>query len=159
MLEEFATVDEGLTMMSMQIRKSIHNAMRQAVAAEDLSQNEIEVLLILGRGFWDTAGEIAQMRGYSRSMVSKSVDQLIRKEYILSRQDQQDRRIQHLQLLPKGQEVTKRLQQTRKQILSQLCRGITPEEGEIFRGIVKKLADNAKDMLPPEGKRSAERKD
>ena len=98
LLGELAGIDEGLAMVMMHIRKSVRAAVRDAAREEGLSQNEIEVLLFLAHKKCDTAREITQFRGISRSLVSKSVDLLMKKGYLEAKQDEKDRRVIHLLL-------------------------------------------------------------
>ena len=94
---------DGLTLVMMRVRRSARATLRKAVLDEGLSQNEIEVLLILKQGCCNTARDMSRLRGMPRSLVSKSVDQLIKRGYVEARQDQRDRRVTRLQLLPPAQ--------------------------------------------------------
>lgn len=145
-LEEFGMIDEGISLMMLRIRKSIRAALRQAGREEGLSQNEIEVLLFLCHNHLDTARDITQCRGISRSLVSKSVDTLLKRGYIEVRQDEADRRVSHLTLLPKARNIVEKLEQVRREYMETLCRGITREEGEAFMSIVRKMSDNVAEL-------------
>ena len=145
---------ESLAQVMMRVRRSVRLALRQAGAQEGLSQNEIEVLLLLYVGRWDTARDISRARGLPRSLVSKSVDQLLKRGYIETRQDPQDRRVARLRLLPPAQAAVERLNQAKGVFFSRLCQGITPEEAAAFRSLVDKMMQNLDGLLPegePEG--------
>ena len=147
-------MEESLAQVMMRVRRSVRLALRQAGAQEDLSQNEIEVLLLLYVGRWDTARDISRARGLPRSLVSKSVDQLLKRGYIETRQDPQDRRVARLRLLPPAQAAVERLNQAKGVFFSRLCQGITPEEAAAFRSLVDKMMQNLDGLLPegePEG--------
>lgn len=147
-------MEESLAQVMMRVRRSVRLALRQAGAQEGLSQNEIEVLLLLYVGRWDTARDISRARGLPRSLVSKSVDQLLKRGYIETRQDPQDRRVARLRLLPPAQAAVERLNQAKGVFFSQLCQGITPEEAAAFRSLVDKMMQNLDGLLPegePEG--------
>ena len=152
LLEEMASIDEGLALVMMQIRKSVRSAMREAAQTEELSHNEIEVLLFLAHKKCDTAREITQIRGISRSLVSKSVDLLLKKGYIDAKQDERDRRVIHLLLLPKAEKNVEKLNEARKEFLLRLCEGITREEAEAFMAIVQKMSVNVQKYLPESGR-------
>lgn len=139
---------DGLTLVMMRVRRSARATLRKAVLDEGLSQNEIEVLLILKQGCCNTARDMSRLRGMPRSLVSKSVDQLIKRGYVEARQDQRDRRVTRLQLLPPAQATVERLEQVREEYFSRLCRGITGEEAEAFRSMVNKMAKNLEELLP-----------
>ena len=147
-------MEESLAQVMMRVRRSVRLALRQAGAQEGLSQNEIEVLLLLYVGRWDTARDISRARGLPRSLVSKSVDQLLKRGYIETRQDPQDRRVARLRLLPLAQAAVERLNQAKGVFFSRLCQGITPEEAAAFRSLVDKMMQNLGGLLPggePEG--------
>lgn len=147
-------MEESLDQVMMRVRRSVRLALRQAGAQEGLSQNEIEVLLLLYVGRWDTARDISRARGLPRSLVSKSVDQLLKRGYIETRQDPQDRRVARLRLLPPAQAAVERLNQAKGVFFSRLCQGITPEEAAAFRSLVDKMMQNLDGLLPegePEG--------
>lgn len=147
-------MEESLAQVMMRVRRSVRLALRQAGAQEGLSQNEIEVLLLLYVGRWDTARDISRARGLPRSLVSKSVDQLLKRGYIETRQDPQDRRVARLRLLPPAQAAVERLNQAKGVFFSRLCQGITPEEAAAFRSLVDKMMQNLDGLLPegePEG--------
>ena len=147
-------MEESLAQVMMRVRRSVRLARRQAGAQEGLSQNEIEVLLLLYVGRWDTARDISRARGLPRSLVSKSVDQLLKRGYIETRQDPQDRRVARLRLLPPAQAAVERLNQAKGVFFSRLCQGITPEEAAAFRSLVDKMMQNLDGLLPegePEG--------
>ena len=141
-------MEESLAQVMMRVRRSVRLALRQAGAQEGLSQNEIEVLLLLYVGRWDTARDISRARGLPRSLVSKSVDQLLKRGYIETRQDPQDRRVARLRLLPPAQAAVERLNQAKGVFFSRLCQGITPEEAAAFRSLVDKMMQNLDGLLP-----------
>ena len=141
-------MEESLAQVMMRVRRSVRLALRQAGAQEGLSQNEIEVLLLLHVGRWGTARDISRARGLPRSLVSKSVDQLLKRGYIETRQDPQDRRVARLRLLPPAQAAVERLNQAKGVFFSRLCQGITPEEAAAFRSLVDKMMQNLDGLLP-----------
>ena len=128
-------MDEGMSLIMMRMRRSLRTVLREAVLEEGLTPNEIEVLLFLEHGTYNTARDISRLRGMPRSLVSKAVDQLVRRGYVESSQDKQDRRVSRL-----------RLAQARGDFLSKLCKGVTQEEFAAFFSMVGKMVDNLGDM-------------
>ena len=135
-------MEENLAVVMMRVRRNVRAALREVVREEGLTQNEIEVLLFLQRGTFDTARDISQERGMPRSLVSKAVDQLVRRGYVEAVHDQEDRRVVRLRLLPVAQEMVDRLVQARKEFFSQLCKGITEEEAKAVYSMVGKMTEN-----------------
>ena len=62
----------------------------------------------------------------------------MRRGYVESSQDKQDRRVSRLQLLPASQSAVQRLAQARGDFLSKLCKGVTQEEFAAFFSMVEK---------------------
>ena len=151
-------MEENLTVVMMRVRRSVRTALREAVREEGLTQNEIEVLLFLERGKFDTARDISQVRGMPRSLVSKAVDQLVKRGFVETCQDKQDRRVVRLRLLPSAKALVDKLVQTRRQFFAQLCQGITQEEAAAFYSMVEKMTKNLNECKvlsessPEEGK-------
>ena len=123
-------MDEGMSLIMMRMRRSLRTVLREAVLEEGLTPNEIEVLLFLEHGTYNTARDISRLRGMPRSLVSKAVDQLVRR----------------LRLLPASQSAVQRLAQARGDFLSKLCKGVTQEEFAAFFSMVGKMVDNLGDM-------------
>lgn len=135
-------MEENLAVVMMRVRRNVRTALREAVREEGLTQNEIEVLLFLQQGAFNTARDISQERGMPRSLVSKAVDQLVRRGYVEAVHDREDRRVVRLRLLPVAQEMVDRLVLARKEFFAQLCRGITQEEAAAFTSMVGKMTEN-----------------
>lgn len=151
-------MEENLAVVMMRVRRSVRTALREAVRDDGITQNEIEVLLFLERGKFDTARDISQVRGMPRSLVSKAVDQLVKRGFLETCQDKQDRRVVRLRLLPPARELVEKLVQARKDFFTQLCQGITQEEREAFYSMVEKMTKNLdqykflSESVPEEGK-------
>ncbi len=139
-------MEENLTVVMMRVRRSVRTALREAVGDAGLTQNEIEVLLFLQRGTFDTARDISRVRGMPRSLVSKAVDQLVKRGFVEACQDKQDRRVVRLRLLPPAQAIVEKLVETRKEFFAQLCRDITREEAAAFYAMVEKMTKNLSEM-------------
>lgn len=135
-------MEENLAVVMMRVRRSVQTALRESVRDEGITQNEIEVLLFLERGRFDTARDISQVRGMPRSLVSKAVDQLVKRGFVEACQDREDRRVVHLRLLPPAKELVERLVRARKEFFTQLCQGITQEEAAAFYSMVEKMTKN-----------------
>ena len=135
-------MEENLAVVMMRVRRSVRTALRDAVREVGLTQNEIEVLLFLAQGKCNTARDISQVRGMPRSLGSKAVDQLVRRGYVHTQQDQMDRRVVRLKLQPTAQAIVERLLQARKDYFSRLCQGVTQEEATVFYAMVEKMVKN-----------------
>lgn len=156
-LSELTGFNEEAVSVIELIQKNLRAAMRNALGGEELSPNEIEVLVFLrqrkGNDTYNTAREIARVRGRSRSLVSKSVDSLVKRGYIEAKQDREDRRVVRLFLLPRAEDTVEKLALARERFLKKLCAGITQEEFNAFDAIMKKIEENARNDLPGPGEK------
>lgn len=111
-----------------------------------LTRNEVDVILFLANnpGF-DTAGEIAELRGMNRSHICQSVDALTRRGWLRGEQDREDRRRVRLKLLPESAEATAAAQEAQRRFIEALNRGVTPEEQRVMERVLRKLADNLRE--------------
>lgn len=80
----------------------MHRAMRAKLRsmAEEIGVplKILELVMVIAAGEIDTAGEIADKFGVSRSLLSKNVEEAVRAGYIETAQDEKDRRVVRLRL-------------------------------------------------------------
>ena len=111
------------------------------------SPNEMDVLLYLSNNpTYNTARDICQRRGLSKSLVCRSVDSLTRSGYLSLESDRQDKRRIRLKLEERAEPVLERLQETTRQFHQALCKGIAPDDLEIFEKVLGKMAKNAEEF-------------
>ena len=113
-----------------------------------LTQNEIDVLLFLSNNkTFDTAKDITKYRAISKSLVSKSVDSLIKKGYLSSNIDENDKRCLHLQVEASAEDILIKLHNTQKYFGGIVYHDITKEENEILMEIMGKITHNIVEAL------------
>lgn len=114
-------------------------------SAEDLqlTQGEIDILLFLYNNKpLDTAKDIVQYRYISKSMVSKSIDSLLKKGYLSCETDSADKRSIHLRINPVANPIIEKLLAVQKNFLNVLFKDITEEEYEVIKIIFNKINNN-----------------
>jgi len=95
-------------------------------AAHDLSMREVHVLLFLANHpLYDTARDITEFRGISKSQVSQAVDYLTEVDFLSRRTDSEDRRIVHLSITEKGWEVARQAQKIQSDCMQAFLTGMT----------------------------------
>ncbi|SCG82537.1 MarR family transcriptional regulator [Proteiniborus sp. DW1] len=113
-----------------------------------LSQNEADVLLFLFNNKpLDTAKDIVEYRAISKSLISKSVDLLIKKGYLSSEVDKVDRRSVHLKIKPTAIPIVEKLHEIQKDYFTLLLRNVTDEEYDVFETVLSKIYRNITDEL------------
>ncbi len=124
------------------IAKAIKNKNRSVISSYKLSPNEIDLLVALDMGVYDTAKEIADNFEISKSLVCRSVDSLTKKGYIDTQKDEKDKRVSHLILREEAKPIVEALKENRKKTTEDLLLGIDKEELKIFSKVLNQMKDN-----------------
>ena len=124
------------------IAKAIKNKNRSVISSYKLSPNEIDLLVALDMGLYDTAKEIADNFEISKSLVCRSVDSLTKKGYIDTQKDEKDKRVSHLILREEAKPIVDALKENRKKTTEDLLRGIDEEELKIFSKVLDQMKNN-----------------
>ena len=124
------------------IAKAIKNKNRSVISSYKLSPNEIDLLVALDMGVYDTTKEIADNFEISKSLVCRSVDSLTKKGYIDTQKDEKDKRVTHLILREEAKPIVDTLKENRKKTTEDLLRGIDEEELKIFSKVLDQMKNN-----------------
>ena len=124
------------------IAKAIKNKNRSVISSYKLSPNEIDLLVALDMGLYDTAKEIADNFEISKSLVCRSVDSLTKKGYIDTQKDEKDKRVTHLILREEAKPIVEALKENRKKTTEDLLLGIDKEELKIFSKVLNQMKNN-----------------
>ena len=112
---------------------------------------EVHVLLFLannpGR---DTARDVATLRGLAKSQVSQAVERLTDQGVLSRCPDEADRRIIHLAITRQGRPLVEEALAIQTGCGRALTEGLTPEETELLRSILKKVMDNVERLAGKE---------
>lgn len=130
------------------IKRGYEAALRPVERDFDLTRNEVDVLLFLANNpGLNTARDIVELRGLTKSHVCKSVDSLTRRGFLSGLPDPGDRRLVRLVLLPPSGAAVQRARRAQRAFFDRLYRNITPEEQSVLAAVWDKIARNAgKDM-------------
>lgn len=126
-----------------QLKKLVEKKSEPIMKKYDLRTVELEILIFLfQRIYGDTAKEIIKMKHMSKAHVSKSIENLKSRGFILLSEDLEDRRIVHLELTQKADEVIKESLAARDECRSIMFRGISDKEQEFINQILKRVSCN-----------------
>ena len=89
-----------------------------------------------------TAKDIMEKSHSSKATTSQTLHGLEEKGYIRMVPSKDDKRVKGIELTEKGEEVHKEFREIFKGVTAQVKRGITPEEEEIVRRVLKKIQAN-----------------
>ncbi len=115
-----------------------------------LHKIEIEILLFLKQGEWDTARDIVEMKYFSKAHVSRAIEHLMECGYLTGSLDAQDRRCIHLKLTGAAEPVCEELAGLRKRLMEVIYRDITEDEKQVMRQVAYKIACNIDEELAKE---------
>ncbi len=124
------------------IVKEFKRKNRTVISSYKLSPNEIDILVALHMGKYDVAKDIAENFEISKSLVCRSVDSLIKKGYIDTKKDENDKRITHLILRKEAKPIVESLKENRKKTAEILLKDIDEKELEIFKKVLDKMKNN-----------------
>ena len=114
----------------------------------NMNKVEVDILLFLNNNpQYETAKDIAELRGIAKSYVSKSVDKLVAKNFLSIHADKEDRRVIHLKVENLAGEVIKEALEAQRKYVDTIYNGISKEEEEVLKEIVNKMLSNIKKEL------------
>lgn len=136
--------ETSVFLMNTRKRQKLYDLFcRQATKDYGLTRNELDVLLFLANNQgYDTARDIVELRGLTKSHVCKSVDSLIRRGYLRGEQDKRDRRLIHLELTEEAGAAARAGQAAQRRFKEVLYRGLSGEERTAVERISRKMAEN-----------------
>lgn len=112
-----------------------------------LHKIEIEILLFLKKGNYDTARDIAENKYFSKAHISHAIEHLTECGYLVGTPDEQDRRCVHLKLTEEAEPVCRELSELMEKLKSIIYKDITEEEKQVMIQVAKKIAHNINEEL------------
>lgn len=113
-----------------------------------LKRIEMEVLYLLDSGTGnDTVAQIADFLNANRGHISQTAESLCEKGYLVSIQDQKDRRYVHFILTDRGREVCVPIREQWRALMQELFAGLSEEEMETYRRVSNKIRQNMERIL------------
>ncbi len=145
--------DDGLNplVQSNRLKRLYIHTFHELLNRENLSRNELLVLLFLASNpKLNTAKDIVELQGLTKSHVCKSVEALTGRGLLESAPDPRDRR--RIQLFPTAQAqpiITEGLA-IQKRFFEMLYEGVTEEENEALKRVFQKIWRNAQRAMEQE---------
>lgn len=136
-----------------QISRIVNVELRKLLKNDSLSATETGVIMCTAIGI-DTAGQIARYMGVSRSLMSKTVENLVRGGWIETKPDENDRRVVHLCLLPKAEPAAAHCCDLRERFFTAMMEGVSPEDMEVFNRVSKTFSLNLEKFVAEETARA-----
>ncbi|MGN1410509.1 MAG: MarR family winged helix-turn-helix transcriptional regulator [Eubacteriales bacterium] len=113
-----------------------------------LTRAEIDVIGFLANNpNLDTARNVVEYRMIAKSHVSKAVEQLIERGFLMSSKDSKDRRQIHLMLTDAAKSAVEDIIQRQIAFTEKMINGISEEERSFYLRISEKIAQNASGIM------------
>ena len=108
-----------------------------------LSMREVHVLLFLANNpECDTARDVSEYRGISKSQVSQAVELLAAEGFLLRTPDEADRRVVHLSITPAGLPLARDCQAIQAACGRRLLAGLSEEQERQLALLLETVLDN-----------------
>lgn len=142
-LEQSTKIVSTLSKISYQYRRLLSmNCTKYGI-----SPNESGRLLMLYKfGDITTASQMSKAMGVTKSLVSRSVDNLTKKGYITTKHDELDRRVQHISLTESAQELCKKIYAESDDIYLRAVQGLTPRQMKRVAEAMEIMSENFEKM-------------
>lgn len=138
MIFEYDFVNLGLKLKKMLEKKSEY-----LMKKYDLRKIELDILFYLYREKDnDIAKDIMIKMCISKAHISKSVENLKLRHFIYLKEDEKDHRIYHLKITERACEVIKEFSLIHDECLAIIMNGISDEDKETIKRVMKKVFDN-----------------
>ena len=134
------------------IRKVYAKTFTQLFGNEDLSPNEINILLFLSNNpSIDTSKQLVYFLDVSKGLICRSIDSLVKKGYVISEPDIKDRRIQRLKLSSNADPVIEQLSEVNRYIDTVVLEAVSKEEIERTKVTLEKILNKFNMILEGDG--------
>jgi DNA-binding MarR family transcriptional regulator len=120
----------------------------QALKPLDLTAQQIGVIMLLASGRAHTPFELSREMTYDSGSMTRMLDRLEKKGFVVRERSESDRRIVELKLTQQGLDAAARLPQIGATVLNQQLSGFTRQELDTLTGLLARLIANAADDEP-----------
>ena len=147
------TVTTRLLRFSRQFERFYEHQFAPLLERTGLTMREIHVLLFLANHpGTDTARDVSDLRGLSKSQVSQAVDLLSARGVLRRTPDAADRRVVHLAITEAGVPLAREAQTIQAACGRRLLAGFSPEDETRFRRLLEAVLENGAHLMEEETK-------
>ena len=136
-----------------QFRRYYDRQFTDLLARSGLTMREMDVILFLTNNpGHDTARDVTELRGLSKSQVSAAVDLLAGRGLLRRLPDRTDRRVVHLALTDQGTALSRAGKEIQSRCLETLFSGLSQPEADCFQTLLEKVLTHAAAQLKEGGR-------
>ena len=114
----------------------------RGLAEFGMTHAQLSIFLRLFSGSAKTASDLAREQMTDTGSMTRMLDRLEEKNFIARKRHLTDRRIVEVELTDKGRELADQMIDVALHCLNHHLRGFTPEEVEMFKGFLRRVATN-----------------
>ena len=132
--------DSMINTCGMNMRKLLEKKSEVLVQKYGVRNVELEILLFLYHSSCgDTAKDIVEQKNLSKAHISKSVDNLRAKGFVVLIEYDNDRRKRHIELTQKAEEAAKEMLEVHNDCKRIIMRYVTEEEKAVMDRVMQKM--------------------
>jgi len=131
-------VDELMVLLP-ELAKAFRTDEPQEILHMDISFPEICVLGQLSSSQEPTMSEVGRSISMDLSTLTRTVDKLVEKEFVIRKSDPEDRRMVRVAITVEGRKIVSRFEEQRKKKIESILREMTSEERSNLLSIFKTL--------------------
>ena len=135
---------EGLVQCSAALSSAVDDAAKRELAMDGLTLTDYRILMVLMTDEDSSLTDLSRALLYGLPAISRRVGQLVEKGLISRRRPREDRRIVLLKLTEAGWELALQLRQRMQDREDRLCNGISGEEMDSYRLVVRQILSNCR---------------
>jgi DNA-binding MarR family transcriptional regulator len=135
-------VEDSVGYLVTRLRASIFSAVDREVAAWGVSAAQCSILIYIAHGRGDRAADIARDYDYDTGSMTRMVARLSAKRLLRRVRDENDRRVQRLELTAAGRKLAAEVPAVAAKVLNQHLRGFTRAELDQLKGLLQRMLDN-----------------
>ena len=133
---------ENLLSSFAKIRRFYANELQNKLEKENLTPNEISILILLSNNpSVTTSSQLVYFLQVSKGLVSRSIDSLVKKGLIQCVQDDKDRRVQRIVLTPASKTITIKITNEVRKINDRILKDISEEEIIQMESTISKIIE------------------
>lgn len=134
--------DKKLSFLLMDLFQAIIDAEEKTLITgefQDITINDIHVIEAIGKGNAMTSSSVSKKLGVTMGTLTKSIDGLVRKEYVIRTRSENDKRVVFLSLSPKGKRAFDKHAEFHDNMVKAAIEQFAPEETKLLERTLDKL--------------------
>lgn len=140
--------DTELLVFGAMVKKLAEKNFEPIIQKYNLRSVELDLLVFMDHGdFGNTARDFMYARHLSKAHISKSVENLKKRDLIRLNEDPEDRRVLHISLTGEAKEIVQAVEAKKEEYRKLIYQGITIEEQQVLEQTFQKMLQNIKHEL------------